>query len=266
VLGQSTAALDANQAALDAHVEVRLLEEVKDLAEVDRLFCGVWGGSPQEAVSIHMMRALAHTGNYVAGTFAADGCLVGASVGFLTEGAGSLHSHISGVDPRFQGRGIGYALKLHQRDWTRSRGIEHITWTFDPLIRRNAWFNLAKLGARAESYHVDFYGPMNDGINGGDPTDRLFVVWELDRAVEPVATERARPLLAVGPDGRPVVLDPDGGGPVTCQVPPDAVGLRGRDPGLAGDWRLALRATMGQVMAGGARVTAFTPDGRYVLA
>ena len=76
-------------------------------------------------------------------------------------------------------RNVGYALKLHQRAWALQRGIATITWTFDPLVRRNAYFNLAKLGVRATRYLPNFYGAMQDPINAGDDTDRLLVDWDL---------------------------------------------------------------------------------------
>ncbi len=87
----------------------------------------------------------------------------------------ALHSHIAG---RRRGLGrphVGFALKLHQRAWALRRGVPEIAWTFDPLVSRNAYFNLVKLGARPVEYLPNFYGVMDDGINGGDETDRLLV-------------------------------------------------------------------------------------------
>ena len=68
-----------------------------------------------------------------------------------------------------------------------------IAWTYDPLIRRNAYFNLAKLGARPVEYLPNFYGAMDDAINGGTETDRMLVRWELrsDLAVAACAGEAA---------------------------------------------------------------------------
>ena len=106
--------------------------------------------------------------------------MVGASVAFFTEPLGAaMHSHITGVLPGTAGRGVGAALKWHQRQWALERGLSRITWTYDPLIARNSYFNLARLGARPDTYFVDFYGLMNDGPNRGQPTDRMQVVWDL---------------------------------------------------------------------------------------
>src|SRR5262249_19079167 len=98
-------------------------------------------------------------------------------------------SHITGVDRTGQSAGVGYALKQHQRAWALARGIPAVRWTYDPLVRRNAYFNLHKLGAAAREYLPDFYGAMDDGTNTGDTTDRLYVSWE---PTSPAAVAAAR--------------------------------------------------------------------------
>src|SRR6185312_17408828 len=87
--------------------------------------------------------------------------------------------HIAGVTRAGAGRHIGYALKLHQRAWALDRGLDTVTWTFDPLVRRNAYFNTVKLAARPVEYLVNFYGEMTDEINVGQGSDRLLVEWPL---------------------------------------------------------------------------------------
>lgn len=217
----------------------------------------------------NLMRALSHSGNYVAGAFR-DGELVAASVAFAWGDAPALHSHISGVIPEVQGHGVGYALKLHQRAWAAQRRIKAITWTYDPLIRRNAWFNLVKLGGRVDGFHPDFYGPMEDGINSGDPTDRCVVTWTVDPAdaidatVPPVGSLVM--LLTEAPSGEPLVLgEAVGSAVVGCQIPADVVELRTRNPGLAREWRLALRQTMGTAIESGYVATSITRNGCYLL-
>src|ERR687886_297223 len=104
--------------------------------------------------------------------------LVAASAGFFTAPPEcALHSHITGVAPTDAHRGIGFALKLHQRAWALARGVRLVVWTFDPLVARNAWFNLAKLGALPTAYLESFYGAMSDGINAGEESDRVLVDW-----------------------------------------------------------------------------------------
>ena len=140
---------------------------------------------------------------------------MGAAAGFLAEHDGpALHSHLAAVAPAARGLGAGAAIKFHQRQWAAARGLRTITWTFDPLIRRNAWFNLAKLGAAVEAYLPDFYGRMDDGINDGDATDRLLVVW----AVTPPA-----PAVFPVPTPGSGVATPGGGVPTAGGDVPTAV-------------------------------------------
>jgi predicted GNAT superfamily acetyltransferase len=265
-------AKSAQKAAARAAVDVRELQSIDDIMRADRLFTLVWGSS--EAMPSNLMRALSHSRNYVAGAFR-DGDLVAASVAFAWGDTPALHSHISGVTPAIQGHGVGYALKLHQRAWAAQRGIQTITWTFDPLIRRNAWFNLVKLGGRIDGFHPDFYGPMEDGINGGDPTDRCVVTWVVDAesgastsASDGADRPTAAPfiLLTEGPSGEPIVLGEAAGSTVVgCQIPADVVELRAHHPGLAREWRLALRQTMGAAIESGYVATSITREGCYLL-
>src|SRR3954470_12077145 len=132
--------------------------------------------------------AFAHSGNYVALALA-DDQPVAAAIGFRGDDSvgAHLHSHIAGVLPRWQGSGVGYLIKEHQRSWALAHGLDRVTWTFDPLVSRNAYFNVVKLGAQLTRYYVDFYGPMVDGINDGDETDRCLVTWRLRSAQGPAA-------------------------------------------------------------------------------
>src|SRR3954453_21239764 len=127
--------------------------------------------------------AFAHSGNYVALAMAGDEP-VAAAIGFRGDDSSGphLHSHIAGVLPQWQGSGVGYLIKEHQRSWALQHDLDRVTWTFDPLVSRNAYFNVVKLGAQLTRYYVDFYGRMDDGINDGDDTDRCLVTWRIDSA------------------------------------------------------------------------------------
>jgi predicted GNAT superfamily acetyltransferase len=267
-------------AAERAGVRVDSASDASAAHQIARLFADIWATSTREPpVSAHLIRALAHTGNYVAGAWAGQR-LLGASVGFLAleHHAISLHSHITGVWPDGQGSGVGSALKLHQRAWALQRGLSTIGWSFDPLIRRNAWFTLNRLRAVAEAYHPDFYGSMDDGINAGDLSDRCVVRWDLTAPAVTAACagRRDSPVARVGREA--VLLDEDRHGrPIAtsasptrekvwlCRIPPDIASVRRRDPALAREWRLALRATMGAAMAAGFVAANVTLDGCYVL-
>ncbi|WP_103354464.1 GNAT family N-acetyltransferase [Amycolatopsis sp. CA-128772] len=274
------AAAAAAGAARASGVHVRTLTEVAELAAVSRLFESIWQRAPRNPlVTGELLRAMVSAGNYVAGAF--DGPeLLGACFGFFGEPAkGGLHSHIAGVATPGHGRGIGFALKLHQRAWALEQGVATISWTFDPLVRRNAHFNLTKLAARPERYLPDFYGPMTDGLNGAGDTDRLMVAWDL--ASPPVRTAAAgRPgrvdVAALRARGAAVALAADpGGAPVTgpadapvvlVAVPPDVEALRRTDPGQSRAWRVAVREVLGGLLAEGASVTGFDRAGWYVIA
>src|SRR5215207_2218313 len=147
-----------------AGVQIAEVSQPAEASELAALFMTVWETTFEHApMSPDLLCALAFTGQYVV-TARRGGELVGGAVGFRTEEGGSprLHSHITGVRPFAQGGNVGFALKLHQRVWALRRGLTGINWTFDPLVRRNAYFNLTKLGATAELYRVNAYGQMAD--------------------------------------------------------------------------------------------------------
>ena len=176
----------------------------------------------------------------------ADGQMVGAAVAFAGGDRSSLHSHVTGVLPAAQGRGVGLLIKHHQRAWAIERGFDRITWTFDPLVRRNGRFNLRSLGAVAVAYHVDFYGAVDEPVNAGDETDRLLAVWDL-------AGAPARGAGAAGPVPRLI------------EVPEDIVAIRQTDRASAHQWRVAVREAMEAAFADGFVAVDVTDDGCYVF-
>ncbi|MFB9835115.1 GNAT family N-acetyltransferase [Actinoallomurus acaciae] len=272
------AAQTARSAARSSGTEIREIEATHELEAVSRLLSAIWNrdaSTPQ--LTVELLKALSKTGNYVAGIFL-DGRLVGAAVAFFAAPTRtSLHSHIAGISDDSQARSVGYALKQHQRAWALSRDISKITWTFDPLVRRNAYFNIGKLGARAVEYLPNFYGEMQDQVNAGDQSDRLLVEWDLlaDDVVSacdaPPAGVRDRlphrtdPVLDIAPDGAPRRHDWHGPLAVVA-VPPDIERLRASRSPLATDWRLAVRDVLGGAMAGGARIVGFRRAEGYIVA
>jgi predicted GNAT superfamily acetyltransferase len=271
VLDRAAAAADS--AAVAAGIEVREIWELAELDAVVRLYGAIWGNGTNPQVTVELLRALTKAGNYVGGAFMGDR-LVGACVGFFhAPSEDALHSHIAGVSREGIGRGIGFALKLHQRAWALRRGVSEVAWTFDPLVSRNAYFNLVKLGARADEYLPNFYGAMTDSINGGDDSDRLLVRWRLaDPGVveacsgRPATTQLRGAVVALGRSdtGAPVKGPLDGS---TClvAVPADIEALRVEDPAVARQWRTAVRETLGVLMSDGARITGFDRAGWYVV-
>ena len=251
-------------------VAVRTLDRIADSTEAEGLFAATWPGQPPATAGL--MKALEHAGGYVAGAYL-DGAMVGAAAAFLaSHPTPGLHSHVAAVAPAVRGLGVGYALKLHQRAWAAERGLQTVTWTFDPLVRRNAWFNIGKLGAGIGEYLVDFYGRMDDGINDGDESDRLLAVWPVeDRGVHDPREmhDRGVGVVLAEVGGRPVVGDAGrarGGDGVVLAVatPPDVESLRRTDPALAHAWRLAVREALEPLLRTGS-VVGFTRDGSYLV-
>lgn len=261
-------------------IDVRELSEMAELDEVAELFAVVWGQPGQAMINSDTLRALQHSGNYIAAAFV-DGRMAGGLVGWLggrPPDALLMHSHILGVLPSTQAKGLGFDLKQHQRRWCLARGVRVMEWTTDPLIRRNVYFNLAKLGALAPEYLVNFYGAMHDQFNAGDESDRLLIRWHLDsrRADEAAAGVlpeldadklrgwRVAQVLSVGSRGEPVAA-PSQSRVLLCQLPDDIVALRGSDPAMAREWRLALRHALGDALARGYVISGATRSGWYVL-
>ena len=267
-------------AAVRAHVRILELDDVRRIHEAARLLSEVWSASADDPlIPPNTLRALAHSGNYVFGAYERS-TMTGAIVGFLgrLDGSLQLHSHILGVSPSSQGRNVGFALKQHQRAWALHHGIDVVTWTFDPLVRRNAYFNVAKLGARIGAYYPDFYGEMNDGINDGDESDRVLVEWILaDDAVVAASESHGADLDldALRNNGAAVVLEEDGDGRpaargarervLLAQVPEDIVRIRAEDRRLAGRWRASLRDVFTSALEDGYSTAGMTRSGWYVL-
>ncbi|HEY7013590.1 MAG TPA: GNAT family N-acetyltransferase [Streptosporangiaceae bacterium] len=275
-------AIQAAQAAAWASgVHLRELADMDDLERLCALIDEIWRPDPaNRPVSAEFLRAFAHAGSYVVGAFAGDQ-LVGGCVGFFSAPATrTMHSHIAFVSTRLIGKHVGFALKVHQRAWALARGITAINWTFDPLVCRNAYFNIAKLAAAPAAYLPNFYGAMNDVINGGDDSDRLLVNWPLTadsvaRACRGagLGADAARlraagaaVALDVDGDGWPAIADADRRVPtVLVRVPLDIESVRLRDEAAAHQWRRAMRQVLGGLIADGGQVTGFDRSGWYVV-
>lgn len=214
-------------------IDIRPLDSLEAIVAGAQLFDDVWVGD-RATMPANILRALEHAGNYVVGLYDGEK-MIGASAAFFGPPAErTMHSHITGILPGYQGRGLGRQLKVHQREWALERGIGRITWTFDPLIRRNAHFNLAVLGAGATEYLVNQYGEMPDDVNRGDESDRLLVSWAVAEPPAPTPADDAV---------RAVV-----------EIPDDIEALRRSDPKAAAEWRLRVRNELRGHLASGLRI------------
>lgn len=225
-------------------IQIRPLDTVEQVFDASAVLAEVWGGD-RSGMPPNLLRALAHSGNYAVGLYDGE-VMVGASVAFFASpSARSMHSHITGVLPGHQSRGFGRVLKQHQREWALARDVGHITWTFDPLVARNAHLNLRVLGTRATEYLVNQYGPMDDGVNRGDESDRLMVSWAL-----------AAPPLAAPTDECVVAA---------VEVPRDIQAVRRDTPVDAAAWRIRVREAMVGHLADGLVVGGFDDDRGYLF-
>lgn len=242
---------DAGMAARSADVVIRRPADQSELRDLSALLARIWDVPEVRSPGpVNVLTALLDTDGYVAGAWR-NGVIVGASFGltYLDHGKPCLRSQVTGTI--LPGSGVGMALKLHQREWAAAAGLERITWTFDPLVRRNGRFNLHRLGAHIVRYVPDFYGALDDGVNGAWPTDRCVVAWSTaDRVGATDAAETVVPLLDVDDaDGAPILHVRDGwwtgsADALSIATPADIVSLRLRDPDSAAQWSQAMKSAM----------------------
>ncbi len=277
-------------------LDIRLLHTAEEMSQVEALQQAVWPGADAEIVPGHLLLTAAHNGGLVAAAWAGER-LAGFVFGFLgfheAEPARRLKqcSHQLGVHPDFRSVGVGYALKKYQREHVLRQGLDLITWTYDPLLARNAQLNIAKLGAVCTTYLPNLYGSMRDGLNAGLPSDRFQVDWWI---ATPRVADRLNcasddrtgmaDLLAAGAawlnpsrsSGVPQPPDPHAVTPVSAatvliEIPADFLALKAADPVLALRWRLGTRAAFQTLFPQGYAVSDFLrepgprPSAAYVL-
>ena len=277
-----TVATSSTQAALEgalATVEratrragVTLLE-LRTPAETERaadLLREVWRDR-EPPVPHNLLRTVQHIGGYVYGAYDESGALLAASMALLARDG--LHSHITGVVPAGQRRGLGYAVKQHQRLWALQRGLTTISWTCDPLVRRNVTFNLHALGAQVAEYLPDHYGAMTDGVNRGDESDRLEVRWDLLSPQAVQATSGRLPAVdgagipfavRAAADGLPVSATVVGASRLV-ELPRDIEALRLADAAAGLAWRRAVRDAVVPALFEGAVLRGLTCEGALLL-
>jgi len=251
----------------DVSLEIRPPATVGEVRACEELQLQAWQMPDyREVVPLHMMIAVVKGGGLLLGAFD-GGELLGFVFGFpgITAGGRLKHySHMLAVRPGVQGRGIGRRLKLAQRQAILARGLDLVTWTYDPLESRNAALNLDRLGTVCRTYIRDLYGAMTDGLNAGLPTDRFEVEWWLASEhvarrltgeggrspVESVPVNVTRP--APGGFRRPGSIDLTRDAPVIeVEVPADYQALKAGAPALALEWRLATRQIFESYFAAG---------------
>ncbi len=239
--------------------ELELLEDVQKAA---------WGYDDREVTPGSLMVASVHSGGIVVAAYVTNSSNpVGFAFGFPAVRGGRVlhHSHLLAIAPAHRGTGLAKALKLRQRERALDAGFELMTWTFDPLISRNARLNLGKLGARAVSYHSDWYATRG-GIYAGLPADRFMVEWDLRQPSTDHPVTRAdgeRVLEAVDGNVALGVQIPKlnlGSDSVLIEVPRDIEALKRDHLEVARAWRLAHREVFGAYFAKGYVATDLASD------
>lgn len=245
------------------------------MREIERLQREVWGMPDIEVVPTHMLVGIVMAGGVAIGAFDESGEMVGFVFGLPGVKDGKLihHSHMLGVKPGLRSGGIGYQLKLKQREAVIEQGVDLVEWTFDPLQGANAKLNFAKLGVISRTYIRDAYGEMRDAINVGYPSDRLLVEWwvKSPRVVKRISGELKPPVAsALVSRGAELAIELEGGRPVprksftkrvvVLPIPEDINTLRREDPGLAAEWRMATREAFEHLLSAGYIVADFSTE------
>jgi len=269
-------------------LRIRRLTTMEEFRGCARLQKEIWGFRDLDVLPPRWMKVGSRTGALTLGAYDARGRLVAFLHGFPGElGGRRIHcSHMLGVSSGLRDRSVGFRLKREQWRFALGRGVDLVTWTFDPLESRNAYLNLHKLGVVCTDYLVDAYGRSDAGLHRGLPTDRFLVRWPIRSArvrrrmtvgaPEPRLPRRARAVNEVvrGRDGllrcgrvrlrwsEPALL---------VAIPLDTQALKARDLAAAAAWRERTRAIFTRAFSRGFVLEDYVPGpleqgvGFYVL-
>ena len=230
-------------------IQVRVLDNLQDQDFGRNIFDIIWSMDAGTEITPNLLQAMVHSGSYLSGAFI-DNKIVGAAFAFpATNGGLHLHSHMTAVLPEHRDKGVGYALKIDQWNWAKKKNYSHLSWTFDPLVRRNAKLNIAKLGVDISAYHPNFYGDMPDALNAGDESDRLMVSWRTDIDV---------------PKARELITNPEPGD-VLIEIPEDIVAIRSKNQSESMKWRRQVREQFTAAFEKNGKVVGFSANNEYVV-
>jgi len=267
-------------------VEIKEPEKPEEFEAIEAIQIDAWRMNDRDVVPSRIAIAIHEAGGCVYLAYI-DKNPVGFVLGFLARRKDRiyLHSHQVGVKRAFWRRGIGYKLKLKQREWALKRDIELIRWTFDPLLSRNAYFNFYKLGVINDTYKINLYGEMKDEINKGMESDRFYVEWWLKSRRVSERISGIRPPYNIGVENLTTVIDIEekNGIPkpsqvdldkkekmITVPIPSDIEAIKRINLKIAIEWRLATRKVFTQYLSKGYVVVEFIarrekPVSYYVL-
>jgi len=272
---------------------LKILETPEELTSIEELQRAVWPGSETDVVPAHVFTAAIHNGGLVIGAYE-NKQLIGFVFGFpgiesTPDGPRAKHcSHMMGIMPGYRDSGVGFMLKRAQWQMIRHQGLDHVTWTYDPLLSRNAYLNISKLGAVCNTYRESEYGDMRDGLNAGLPSDRFQVDWWINtRRVERRLGKRPRrplkldnfskadlqPLYTLQASTGGQMRPPEHFSPlqerlVLAEIPADFNAIKDADFALARDWRFFSREVFETAFHNGYLITDFIYENNqsfYVL-
>jgi predicted GNAT superfamily acetyltransferase len=230
-------------------IQIRKLDSISDQNLARSVFDETWVMNSSSEITPNLLRAMIYSGAYLTGAFIGDNC-VGAAFAFpATTGKLRLHSHMTAVLDKYRDQGIGHALKINQWFWAKENKYKEIIWTFDPLIRRNAKFNLIKLGVDIIGYYPNFYGDMFDALNIGDETDRLMARWKVK---------------GDQPKTKSVILNPKPSN-ILIKIPENIVSIREISISENLKWRYIVRAQFLNAFNKDGIVVGFSANNEYVI-
>lgn len=232
-----------------AGLVVRQLSSGEELTELRELFDLTWP-SPSSQITQNFGTALIHSGAVLTGAYL-ENQLVAGALAIVSNQAGTvgLHSHMAATHPDFRGRGYGAVVKYEQAAIAAKNGINKITWTFDPLVLRNAKLNILNLGVSIKKFVPDFYGQMEDAINANDLTDRLWCEWEL-----------AKPRALAAPH-QPM----SGDGLIRVPIVKDIGVVKNLEPERARELRLEMRGALTAALDGSREIVGISSNDEYLI-
>jgi len=230
-------------------IQIRNLVSFQELESARKIFDLTWSMEAGTEITPNLLQAMVHSGSYLSGAFI-NNEIIGAAFAFPATNNGlHLHSHMVAVSNEYRDKGVGYALKIDQWNWAKKHKFSHLSWTFDPLVSRNAKLNIVKLGVDISAYYPNFYGEMPDALNAGDESDRLMVSWRTD---------------IDAPKARELITKPETGD-ILIAIPEDIVAIRSKDQSESMKWRRQVRDQFLAAFEKNGKVVGFSTNNEYVV-
>ncbi|MGB7340913.1 MAG: GNAT family N-acetyltransferase [Phototrophicaceae bacterium] len=255
-------------------ITIRTLHTADEMDTAVALQKVYWGDNMADLVPAHMLLSMARYGGHIHAAYDGDN-MVGMLMGFLGADIRPDDAHDATsqlyvmskrmvVLPEYRGQKIGEHLKQAQHQFAQQHNIQLVLWTFDPLLSRNAYLNLHKLGAVGQKYEENYFG--TDATNPVLSADRLQVNWWVNH---PSLTQRQHLNIAELPIINPVSLSDEGllvphdlqipsDDAIRLEIPMEFVPLERINPALGQQWRDTVRKAFTHLLANGYLATDFT--------